>query len=155
MNATMPNDKSCTTQHFPSGCPSPEWTPQELVAYALSQHEAILDDERGLAIKYWRLGVSLNLLRKNFDHGQWERQLKELNIEKTKACRARTIASTFDTEAEVAGLTVKEAYDQRVRKTRDNSKASVAQDEDSRKLSHFLESVTKTADVFRKCPNNC
>ena len=80
--------KSCTTQHFPTGAPSNEWTPEQLHVYAQSQHQTILDDKKTLAVKYWRLGLALNLLRNNFDHGQWERMLNTLNIGKTKASRA-------------------------------------------------------------------
>ena len=43
-------------QHLRTGCPNNEWSPEELHAYAQSQYQAILDDERKLAVKYWRLG---------------------------------------------------------------------------------------------------
>ena len=148
MDTVMAIDESCTTQHFSSECLEGDCDLKELVSIARTQHEAIRDGEQALAINYWRLGGTLNRLRQNFDHGQWDCQLKSLDIEKTKASRARAIASTFDTEAQVAGMTVKQAYDHRVRKQSGKSKASVADDERSRKLCRFLKNVTKTADNF-------
>lgn len=148
MDITNPRDKCCTPQHFPTGHPTIEWTPEELSAYAQAQHHGIMDDELKLSVKYWRLGLALNLLRKNFDRGQWERLLGEMNIEKTKASRARAIARTFEREEDVAGLTVKQAYEKRVRKQRKpasyEDKRAVGPD----RLGRFLDHVVKTAELF-------
>lgn len=148
MNNANLTDKSCTTQYFPAGCPTGEWMPEELHAYAQSQHQAILDDEQKLAVKYWRLGQALNFLRKNFNHGQWEQLLKGMNIDKTKASRARAIANTFAKEDEVAGLTVKQAYERRVRKKRKPSENKPDRNEEHHNLSRFLDRAIKTADGF-------
>ncbi len=142
------NDKSCTTQHFPTGYPTSEWTPQELGVYAQAQHHAILDDERKLAVKYWRLGLALNLLRKTFDHGQWSRLLDAINVEKTKASRARAIARTFTKEEDVAGMTVKEAYDRRARKQRKQHSTEDKCEVSPDRLGRFLDHVAKTAELF-------
>ncbi len=101
-NADSP-DKCCTPQHFPTGYPTAEWLPEELGTYAQAEHHAILDDARKLAARYWRLGLALNLLRANFDHGHWERLLRDLNIEKSKASRARAIGRTFQREEDLEG----------------------------------------------------
>ena len=148
MNTSNEVAARCTMQHLPTGCPNNEWAPEELHAYAQSQHQAILDDERMLAVKYWRLGVALNLLRKSFDHGQWERQLAELNIEKTKASRARAIAKTYGSENDLVGLTVKQAYDGRIRKQRKQSQDAAKNDGEHHKLVRFLKNATKTIDDF-------
>jgi hypothetical protein len=148
MEETNPRGKCCTPQHFPTGYPTTEWTPEELSAYAQAQHHAILDDERKLAAKYWRLGMALNLLRNNFDHGQWQRLLSEWNIEKTKASRARAIARTFQKEEELAGLTVRQAYDKRVRKQRKSRSKEDRRAVGSDRLGRFLDHVAKTAEYF-------
>jgi hypothetical protein len=69
-------DKRCTVQRFPVGPPSPEWSREQLLAYVEVQHQVILDNERLLALNYWRLGKALEVLRKTFGHGQWEQFLK-------------------------------------------------------------------------------
>ena len=144
------DEECCTPQHFSMGYPNVEWTLEELTAYAQAQHHAIADDERKLAVKYWRLGLALNLLRGNFNHGQWERLLQDMQIEKTKASRARAIARTFDKEEEVAHLTLKEAYERRVRRTRksssQNATAKGAGPDD--RLGRFLDHVTKMAEIM-------
>lgn len=141
-------DKCCTPQHLPTGHPTAEWLPEELGAYAQAQHQAILDDERQLAVKYWRLGLALNLLRKNFDHGQWERLLHALNIEKSKASRARAIGRTFGKEEDLEGLTVTQAYDKRIRKQRESRSNGIQHTVASAPLGRFLEHVAQTAERF-------
>ncbi len=148
MRSPVKQLKSCTTQHFPTGTPSQEWTPEQLHVYAQSQHQAILDDERTLALKYWRLGLALSLLRKNFNYGQWEQLLGTLGIEKTKASRARAIARTFTDEAEVAGLTVQEAYERRSLNQPQQSTDSPGHSAEAEKFHRFLDRVAKTADGF-------
>jgi hypothetical protein len=140
-------DKSCTPQHFTSGCPTNEWTPEQLSTYAQAQHEAILDGERHLTVAYWRLGMALNLLRRNYNYGQWARLLTALSIEKTKASRARTIARSFGRENDLAGLTVKQALDRRAKGER---KPAAGQSglKKSCKLGQFLDHVTRTAELL-------
>jgi hypothetical protein len=145
MDERQPDEKSCTVQHFVTGCPDVEWTIEELSVYAQAQHEALIEDEQKLTVRYWRLGVALNLLRRNFDRGQWERLLCNLRIEKTKASRARSIARTFATEKDVAGLTVRQAYDKRVRKRRPANSGRSPPSE-LREFDQLLAYVVKTAD---------
>jgi hypothetical protein len=148
MDHESPPDESCTPQHFTTRCPTNEWLPEQLCTYAQAQHQAILDDERHLAVKYWRLGRALDLLRRSFNHGQWAQLLTQLDIEKTKASRARAIARTFEKEDELAGLTVKQAYDKRPRKLRKPAPEQSKPKQETGKLGRFLDHVTKTADLF-------
>lgn len=134
-------------QHLSGSYPSSEWTPEQLTAYARAQQQAIKDDECNLAVRYRRLGLALELLRKNFNYSQWEALLDQLNIEKTKAARARAIARTFAKEEDLAGLTVTEAYDRRQRKEKKSLSTAAAEGQASSRLEQFLEHVTKTAEL--------
>lgn len=51
----------------------------------------------------------MNLLRPHFPQGDWEAKLRDLKIDKSLASRARRIARRFANEAQLAGLTVREA----------------------------------------------
>jgi len=141
-------DESCTPQHFTAGCPTHEGLPGQPCTYAQAQHQAILDEERELAVKCWRLGRALQLLRRSFNHGQWEQLLTQLDIEKTKASRARAIARTFEKEDALAGLTVKQAYDKRPRKLRKPAPEPSEPKQETGRLGQFLDHVTRTADLF-------
>jgi hypothetical protein len=55
--------KSCGPQPLATGAPQKDWKSDKLIAYAREQHEAIKEDGRRTATKYWRLGTALNLLR--------------------------------------------------------------------------------------------
>jgi len=79
------------------------------------QHRQIIDGEKLLTPSYWRLGHALVLAKKTLNHGQWARYLKKLGIDKTRASKARAIYRTFESEVDVAGLTVEEAYAKRQR----------------------------------------
>jgi len=135
-------------QHFPTGTPTAEWTIEELTIYAQAQRDAIYEDERRGAVAYWRLGQALNMLRKNFHHGHWEKLLNDLQLEKSKASRARAIAKTFAEEREVVRLTVKEAYEKRTRPQRRAPKTSGEPNRALKRLRQFLAHVAKKADFY-------
>jgi len=61
----------------------------------------IVDGEKQLAPTYWRLGQALSLARKQFHYCQWDKYLKSLEFERTRAARARAIFNTFSTGQEV------------------------------------------------------
>jgi hypothetical protein len=150
MPRTKLKQEGCSVQHIPTGQPSTEWTTEELSAYARAKHEAIRDSERLLAVNYWRLGQALNLLRRNFNSGQWERMLGDLKIHKSKASRARSIAKTFDKEEMLAGLTVNEAYAKRARSpqaSKGGRKKSPEKDKQG-KLMSFLQHVSETGELL-------
>ena len=109
--------KSCDPQHLLTP-PDPAWGVDELASYARTQNQAIVAGEQSLTACYWRLGLALNLARKQFAHRQWGRYLEDVGIEKTRASKARAIHGTFDKEADVAELTVHEAYRRRSQKPR-------------------------------------
>ena len=140
MDTATAATRSCTPQLLLGDGPAGEWTLEQLQDYARSLHQAIVSEETSLSLKYWRLGTALNLLRKNFNHGQWQQLLVKLGIDKTRASRARAIARTFASKAELAGLTVQEAYERRRRKrvtTSANGNESVC------KLQRLLDRVAK------------
>lgn len=141
--------KSCTPQPFPLGPPSSEWFPEQLMAYVQVQHQVILDQERVLAINYWRLGKALEVLRKTFNHGQWGQFLKTSKIHKSKVSRARAIARAFAKEEDLAGLSVQRAYDQRPRKHLPPESAP-PQDgpAEPARFASFLDHVNDLADPF-------
>ena len=82
-----PDDKSCGTQHFSIGPPNSEWFPEQIMAYIQVQYQVILDNERMLAVHYWRLGKAVEALRRTFSHGQWEQFLKKSKLHKSKVSR--------------------------------------------------------------------
>lgn len=144
-----PDDKSCTTQLFPSGPPTLEWLPEQLMAYVQAQHQVILANECMLAVVYWRLGKALDALRKTFNHGQWEHFLKEASLHKSKVSRARAIAKAFASEEQLAGMTVREAYARRPRKDRPpTTPAASGNQAHSDQFARFLEHVDRLAEPF-------
>jgi len=110
------DEKSCETQLFGAEEPTPEWTVEQLGDYARTQHELIVDRERSLAIGYWKLGGALEILRGRFKRGEWGKYLDKLEIDRTRASRARAIRRCFPSGEELQGLTVAEAYARRQRK---------------------------------------
>lgn len=139
--------KRCTEQHLGRGQPSSEWLPEELMAYVRAQQQSIEDDEHRVAVKYWRMGRALNLLRRTFNHGQWEQFLRDVNLDKSKASRSRAIARTFTDEHELAGLTVKEAYAKRSRRSpAPTASAPSPAQREQRRLAKFFQDVAREAD---------
>ena len=110
MNPESSGTKSCGPQLLAWGEPSHSWGVEQLGQYCQIQHEAIVSGEKELTPVYWRLGLALELARKHFNQGQWGPYLASLNIEKTRACKARTIFRTFPTAEQTAGMSVEEAY---------------------------------------------
>lgn len=145
--------KSCDPQLFMDGEPDRKWGLDDLGGYAQSQHQAIVDREQTLATHYWRLGLALNLARRQLSRRQWGKFLQERNIDKTRASKARAIHRTFPTENEVEELSVQEAYRRRERKvkqqTADESAVEKSVIEDPKDdLLEFLHNVHSRADFF-------
>jgi hypothetical protein len=93
-----------------SELPSHAWNEARLSAYATAIHAEIVEKELPLAPAYWRLGMALDLMRKKYPRGTWAAQLGALGVDKTRACKARKIFKNFRSEAELANLTVDQAY---------------------------------------------
>ncbi|MBL9084763.1 MAG: hypothetical protein JNK76_23360 [Planctomycetales bacterium] len=106
--ATPP--KSCDSQPLNDQMPSRDWDLERLSAYARYQHGEIERHEGTLSAYYWRLGNALTLARKNFAHGQWESYLRELKIDKTRSSKACAIFRSFASAADVADMSVEDAY---------------------------------------------
>jgi hypothetical protein len=98
--------------------PSHTWSLDRLEEASVVAYAALVGDERSVTARYWSLGKLLHLTRKHFTHGQWGAYLKKLKIDKTRAAKAMRIFATFSTAEQTAGLTVAEAYEQRVRRPR-------------------------------------
>src|ERR1700686_5332576 len=107
-SATMDNqsfdDKSFVPQLLLAGEPSSEWGPDELGRYAQAQNQQINDSEKLLSPVYWRMGKTLTLAKKHFDHGQWTKFLESWGIDRTRAAKARAIFGAFGSEQAVLGL---------------------------------------------------
>lgn len=114
---------SCGPQSL-SEMPSHSWELDRLAGYAQQQHAHLIEEEKAVAPNYWRLGMALTLLRKNFGRGQWGMCLVALKIDKTRASKARAIFRTFSAESDMEGLSVEEAYDRRHRPRRLSKKRS-------------------------------
>ncbi|MGA2617297.1 MAG: hypothetical protein ABSF26_06760 [Thermoguttaceae bacterium] len=108
--------KSFDSQLLPTGEPNSEWGLGQLGVYAQLQYRQIMDGEKSLTTRYWRLGLALVLARSIFKHGLWSQHLKDLGIDKTRASKARAIYRAFAKAGDVAGLRVDEAYARRKRK---------------------------------------
>jgi hypothetical protein len=140
-------EKGCGPQPSDNDLPSHSWTIDQLTAYAKREYGTILTNERTVAPSYWRLGCALNIARKNFSQGQWGQYLASLDIDKTRASKARSIFGTFSTVDEVEGRTVEEAY--AARRQDAPTKSSTPTDEQSELSVHFariLAKVEKNAD---------
>jgi hypothetical protein len=109
MNAIKLHSKSCEPQHLDDG-PNPGNSPDDLGEWASSYHEQIVEGERSLAALYWKLGKALELARKHFTRGQWEKYLAKWKIDKTRASKARKIYGAFQNVEQVQKLSVEKAY---------------------------------------------
>ncbi len=66
---------------------------------------------------YWDLGAALLKLRELYGkHGEWERKLARMGIERTRATKAMRIKQTFSRRADCQQLSVERAYAMRKRK---------------------------------------
>jgi len=147
----QPRRKSCDSQLFDEQ-PNEAWDIQRLAAFAQTRHQEIDADEQSLARAYWRLGMALNLARRQFSHGQWAKFLEELGIDKTRASKARAIQRSFDNEDAVEVLSVQEAYRQRKRKSRKSGpnkrRRTSANKHDRVCIVDWLRDVCQQADFF-------
>ena len=104
-----------------------------------------MNGEKTLTPAYWRLGQVLVRLKKSFGHGQWERHLKELRIDQTRASKAMAIHKTFVKEEEAAQFRVDEAYAKRAHKQRQKkTDSSVASREDAEQLQKSIGLIAKS-----------
>jgi len=137
------SDKGCGPQLSISEIPTDEWKVDRLGEFAATEHRAIVADETTLAPRYWRLGMALNLARKQIRHGKWLSFLESYEIEKTRASKARAIHRTFESEQDVDGLTVEEAYARRER--RGGGRTSTSED-GVQKLAAYLHTLSDCVD---------
>lgn len=137
--------KSCDPQLLQQP-PDPGWGVEDLGRYARAQEQAIASGDRALTTCYWRLGRALELARKQFAHRQWGRFLADLGIDKSRASKARAIHGTFESETQVAELTVQEAYRRRPHKPRASAKRAAASPADN--LMAFLLGICKQTDFY-------
>ena len=137
--------KSCAPQHLEAKEPDGKWTVEELGRFAQAQHQSIAAGEKLLALGYWKLGGALEILRQNFNHGQWCKCLDELGIDRTRASKARCIRRTFEREVDIQGLTVAEAYGRRKRKHRRRQDSEADFEDEKHALANFIKDVRERA----------
>ncbi len=145
--------KSCDPQ-LSHTQPTDDWGVEQLGQYAQARHEEISAGEQSLAVSYWRLGLALNLARRQFTHGQWAGFLSTLNIDKTRASKARAIQRSFESEQPLHGLSVQEAYRRRQRSPRKSSPRTKRRQKlnpSGRKslISDWLLDICQQADGYR------
>ena len=146
MDARHGSEKSCDVQLIDS-IPQKDWEIDQLGSFARDQDQAIRRGEASLTKSYWRLGLSLNLTRRNFSRGQWGKYLEELGIDKTRASKACAIHRTLKSEARIGELTVREAYRHRQRKPRKlSSKRHRKKNSDG--IAQWLMEVCRRADFY-------
>jgi hypothetical protein len=143
-------DKGCGPQLFANATPTTEWDVDQLGEFAAVEHQAILSGETTLAPRYWRLGLALNLARKQIRHGKWMNFLRAHVIDKTRASKARAIHRTFERENDLDGLTVEEAYARRARRRGGHTSESR---DPIQKLATYLHALRDVAeDVATDAP---
>jgi hypothetical protein len=141
------HNKGCGSQLLPEGEPTNEWGVEQLGVYAQVQYRQIVEEEKHLSCSYWRLGHALSLAKKAFAHGQWERYLEELGIDKTRASKARAIFRTFADEKDVRELSVEAAYAQRRRpRTEEAKECGTAATAPKKEVEAVRRSVSKLAE---------
>jgi hypothetical protein len=116
MNASTVESIVCSSHSFAT--PDASWAFDQLGQYAQSVDRAITEGERSLTPADWNLGLALELARRQFSYRQWGRFLAGLNVDPTRASKARAIHRTFQSADAVAELSVKEAYQRRKRRRR-------------------------------------
>lgn len=151
MSIQQRDGKSCESQLLDEQ-PNKAWDVERLGEFARARHQEIDADEQSLARTYWQLGLSLNLARRQFSHGQWAKFLDELGIDKTRASKARAIHRSFDTENSVEGLSVQEAYRKRKRKSRKSGPKKKRRKSTNKhervSIAEWLHDVCQQVDIF-------
>lgn len=105
-------DDLCPSQ---TNAPNASWGVDELGRYARDQNRAISTAEQKLTPYYWQLGHALELAKRQFNRKQWAKYLGELAIDPTRASKGRAIHRTFPSITDLGDLSVKQAYERRVR----------------------------------------
>ncbi len=113
MAKTKKSTKSCTVQPLAGEQPVTDTSPEKLVEQARVIHDRIATSEQSLTRDYWELGQTLELAKKDLNHGQWNQFLTDYGIDKTRAARARAIRRTFASPDKLEDLTLKQAYEAR------------------------------------------
>ena len=102
--------KSCGPQLFDKTLPAHDWPLEELTEFAQREYRKIVDDEKTLALAYWRLGNALTVARKQLGRGRWGHFLKSLPIDKTRSSKACAVFRAFSSPEQLKELTVEQAY---------------------------------------------
>jgi hypothetical protein len=135
--------KSCGPKHLEEEAPSHDWELERLTEYAQRFHQLIADGERTLAPHYWRLGNALAIARKNFQHGQWQKYLASIEIDRTRSSKALAIFRTFSTVEALESRSVEEAYEAR----HGDAETMEIEDPQSDSLSKFAGALSKIESV--------
>lgn len=135
--------KALGPQHLPEESPAHDWELERLTEYAQRFHQLIADGERTLAPYYWRLGNALSIARKNFQHGQWQKYLTSVGIDRTRSWKALAIFRAFSTVEALESRSVEEAYEAR----HGDEEMHEIKDPQSDSLSKFTGALSKIESV--------
>lgn len=108
-------DADYCPSHIFATSPDANWGLEELGQYAQDIDRAITDGERSLTPCYRKLGLALELARRQVSYRQWGKFLAHLKVDPTRASKARAIYRTFPSPTDVSRLSVKEAFRRRKR----------------------------------------
>jgi len=109
-------DECFGPKHLSTEEPDDTWEIERLGEHARIQHDQIIRGEKSLAPYYWELGRALQIAKRQVRRGQWLSFLTAYGINRVRACRARAIFRSHPTAEAVAGLSVEEAYEHRVKR---------------------------------------
>ncbi len=77
MAKTKKSTKSCTVQPLTGEQPVVSVSPEKLGEQARVIHDRIATSEQSLTRDYWELGQTLELAKKDLNHGQWNQFLTD------------------------------------------------------------------------------
>ncbi len=136
--------ESCVPQDSSHATPAKQTTLNELRQQLQVVYGQIQEAEYRLSIMYWRLGRLLELARAHFKYGEWNGFLDSQGVDYSRASRARAIYRSFGAEAQVAEMTVDQAYSCRVRRT-SRQRASNAAVPCANTVGALLQTITDDA----------
>lgn len=104
--------------------PDKTWQPDKLKDYAKEQYRVIFGAETFVTPYYWRLGRAIELAYDTLKLTRTHRKqlLRDWDIDKVRASKARAIAQAYSSPEELATIPVHEAYAQIVAKRREEKK---------------------------------
>lgn len=107
--------------------PDSSWSLEQLKPRITQENNSVESYRRKTAIHTYRLGRLLTLAKSQIPHGEWAKFLEEMGISIATDNRARTLFDLIDSEDELKGLTITEAYEKAGISIGSKTKAETAQ----------------------------